>query len=217
MCVPAQEVSGGTMENKSFKTVAFGGFDKQDVIAYIEQTAREAAEAQKQLQEENETLRKQLAAAESDLISLRSQAEQLSARQAELQKELAGESAARRNLELLKPLEEEAARLREENESLRPDAEAYAQFRHRIGAIECEARKRAADMEEDTAEQMRKTLDLFRQQYQVLMSTFESTASYVTGELRKMEVNLSQLPRAMDQSGSELNELAAVLENFKAN
>ena len=33
------------MENNIFKSVAFGGFDKQDVIGYIERTAREAAEA----------------------------------------------------------------------------------------------------------------------------------------------------------------------------
>ena len=45
-----------------------------------------------------------------------------------------------------------------------------------------------------------------------LMSSFESTASHVTAELRKVEVNLSQLPRAMDQAGTELNELAALLD-----
>ena len=33
------------MESNMFKSVAFGGFDKQDVIGYIERTAREAAEA----------------------------------------------------------------------------------------------------------------------------------------------------------------------------
>ena len=47
------------------------------------------------------------------------------------------------------------------------------------------------------------------------MSTFETTASHVTGELRKVEVNLSQLPRAMDQAGTELNELAARLDSSK--
>ena len=48
------------------------------------------------------------------------------------------------------------------------------------------------------------------------MNTFETTASYVTGELRKVEVNLTQLPRAMDQSGADLNELAAVLEKYQS-
>jgi CII-binding regulator of phage lambda lysogenization HflD len=58
-------------------------------------------------------------------------------------------------------------------------------------------------------------VDLFREQYQVLMSYFESTATHVTSELRKVEVNLTQLPRTMDQPGSELNELMNRLENLK--
>lgn len=41
------------MENYAIKSVTFGGFDKQDVIKYIERTAQE----QKTLQEENEALR----------------------------------------------------------------------------------------------------------------------------------------------------------------
>ena len=52
---------------------------------------------------------------------------------------------------------------------------------------------------------------------QVLRAARELAASsqdlaQVTVELRKVEVNLSQLPRAMDQAGTELNELAALLE-----
>ena len=152
------------MDTYSIKSVAFGGFDKQDVIRYIEQAAEQAAAAQEALQSENDSLQTQV----SDL--------------------------------------------QQEADALRPDAEAYAQFRERIGAIECEARKRAADLEAATVAQLQQTVDLFRSQYQILMSTFETTASHVNSELRKVEVNLTQLPRAMDQSGAELNELAARLE-----
>lgn len=200
------------MDNYSIKSVTFGGFDKQDVIQYIERTAKEAADAQKELQEENDGLREKLAAAEQEAAAMRAQVEELSAQRAALQAELRQETAARQALEPLKPLEAEVARLTAEADALRPDAEAYAQFRERIGAIECEARKRAADLETATAAQLRRTLDLFREQYQVLMSTFESTAAHVNGELRKVEVNLTQLPRAMDQAGAELNQLSAVLE-----
>ena len=104
-------------------------------------------------------------------------------------------------LERLLPLEEEVERLR-------PDAQAYAQFRERIGAIECEARERAADLEEATAVQLRKTVRLFQEQYQGLMETFETAAAHVNGELRKVEVNLTQLPRALDQTGMDLAALA---------
>lgn len=200
------------MDNYSIKSVTFGGFDKQDVIHYIERTAQEAADAQKKLQEENSGLQEKLAAAEQEAAAMRAQVEELSAQRDALQAELQKETAARQALEPFKPLEAEVARLTAEAEALRPDAEAYAQFRERIGAIECEARKRAADLEAATATQLRRTLDLFREQYQILMSTFESTAAHVNGELRKVEVNLTQLPRAMDQAGAELNNLAAALE-----
>ena len=193
------------MDNYPIKSVTFGGFDKQDVIQYIEQAAQQAAAAQQALQTENEALQKQVANLSEELSSLKAQISSLSAERDHLQETLNQESVSRQELEALKPLEAEVARLR-------PDAEAYAQFRERIGAIECEARKRAADLEAATVEQLRQTVDLFRSQYQVLMSTFETTASHVTGELRKVEVNLSHLPRAMDQAGTELNELAARVE-----
>lgn len=203
------------MDNYSIKTVTFGGFDKQDVIRYIEQAAEQAAAVQKELEAQNEALQAEKSALETQVISmteeissLRTQLEAMTSSRARLQETLSRESAQRQELEALKPLEAEVERLR-------PDAEAYAQFREKIGSIECDARKRAADLESSTISQLQKTVDLFREQYQVLMSTFESAASHVNSELRKVEVNLTQLPRTMDQSGSELNELMKRLENMK--
>lgn len=189
------------MDQYSIKSVTFGGFDKKDVIQYIEQ----GAEAQKALQAENDSLRQQVAALTAEGASLREQLEQLTAQHTALQDTLTQERAARLELEQLKPLQEEIDRLR-------PDAEAYAQFREKIGAIECEARKRAGDLEAASLAQLRQTVSLFRTQYQSLMQTFESTASHVTGELRKVEVNLTQLPRAMDQAGAELDKLTARMD-----
>ena len=89
-----------------------------------------------------------------------------------LQADLDAERSARETLEPLRPLEEEAARLRAENAALAPDAKAYAQLRERLGAIECEARKRADDLEAAAHERMRQTVELFQSQYSALMSTF---------------------------------------------
>ena len=197
------------MENNTFKSVAFGGFAKQDVIDYIERTARESAAAQEKLQQENNELQ---AAAES----LRSQVEGLKARltvlEAEHERLAADLQKESCRLQELEPLEAKCTQMSGELERLRPDAEAYAQFREKIGAIECEARKRAADLEADTQSRLLRTVETFRTQYQALMSTFTATASHVTGELRKVEVNLTQLPRAMDQASVELKELEKLLE-----
>lgn len=210
------------MENKVFKSVAFGGFDKQDVVAYIEKAAREAAEAQEQLRRENDGLREEsqalggrLAELEEEKSRLLAELEQASAVRQELEEEksrllaeLEQASAVRQELESLRP---EAERLSAESETLRADAEAYAHFRDQIGTIECDARRRAADLEEETGERMRQAAERFRAQYQALMNNFEAAASHVSSELRKIEVSLTQLPRAMDRSGADLKELESLL------
>lgn len=200
------------MENYSFKSVAFGGFDKQDVVRYLEQASEKAAAVQRELEAENETLRRQAEERTAELDRLRAQVEELTAERDELREKLETESAARADLEPLRNLEQDVARLTAERDALRPDAESYARFRERLGAIECEARNRADDLEEEAAAQTRRTLEEFRNRYQRLMGDFESVAGHVNGELRKIEVTLSQLPRALDQTGAELNELAARLE-----
>ena len=197
------------MENYAFKSVAFGGFDKQDVIHYIEQTAKEAAAVQERLQKENEDLQTEADSLRTQVRELQTRLETETALREQAQSELEQERTARQGLEAFKP---EAERLAAELERLRPEAEAYAQFRDRVGDIECDAHKRAAELEASTTARLRRTVELFRAQYVTLMSSFESTASHVTAELRKVEVNLSQLPRAMDQAGTELNELAALLD-----
>lgn len=200
------------MESSTFKSVAFGGFAKQDVVDYIERTAREAAAVQEKLQQENDGLREEADTLRQQVETLRAQVEALQAERALTQEHLAEESAARQSLE---PFRQEAQTLREEVERLRPDAEAYAQFRERLGAIECEARKRAADLENATVARMERVSSTFRTRYQEAASAFDAAAAHVTGELRKVEVNLSQLPRALDQAGADLKELEKMLESAK--
>ena len=113
------------MENYSFKSVAFGGFDKQDVVRYLEQASEKAAAVQRELEAENETLRKEAADRAEELDQLRAQVEKLET-----------EAAARADLEPLRALEQDVARLTAERDALRPDAESYARFRERLGAIE---------------------------------------------------------------------------------
>lgn len=186
------------MERSAIRSVAFGGFDKEDVARYIEQLSQET----EKLREERNALQEKADCLEKEADELKTQVQDLSKAKEELSAEVAR----------LAPLEKENAQLNEEVETLRPDAEAHVMLRGQVGAIECEARQRAAELEEHTAGQMHTALDLFRQQYQILMSTFETASSHMTGELRKMEVALAQLPRTMDQTGVELDRLASALE-----
>lgn len=189
------------MEQYPIKSVTFGGFDKQDVVRYIEQAANE----NRQLQSEKLDLQNHLNTAREELENLRTELAGARALQDQLQAQVLA----------LEPFKAEVESLRSEVKQLRGDAETYRQIKTHLGDIECEAQKRADHLENETLQQLQQTTDLFRARYQTLMNTFETAANHVTGELRKMEVNLSQLPRAMDQSGAELNELAAVLERKK--
>ena len=134
------------MENNTFKSVAFGGFAKQDVINYIEEAAREATAQQERLQQENDSLHTQLEDLRTQLEQAQAQVQELSAQRDQMEEALGRECAAREALEPLKPEVEQLSRekdqLEKEVQALRPDAEAYAQFREQIGAIECEARSR---------------------------------------------------------------------------
>lgn len=208
------------MENGIFKSVTFGGFSKQDVVNYIERTAREAAQAQEQLRQENEAL-------SQEAESLRARVEELERSEKELQDRVAALAGEKERLsgdlrqeqtvrQKLEGADAEVEALRAEIARLQPDAQAYAQFRERLGAIECEARKRAADLEAQTIARMEKAVTAFRSRYQEVSAAFDATAVHVTGELRKVEVNLSQLPRALDQTGADLKELAEFLEKTKS-
>lgn len=207
------------MNNYPIKSVTFGGFDKQDVISYIERITTEVSAVQKELQEEAEHLRRQLEESEAARESLAAELEEANRGREETEAHLKEERALRESLQPVAAEAEELRReveaMRAEQETLRADAQDYVRFREKLGAIECEAHMRAADLESSTYTQLRETVDLFRSQYQVLMSTFETAAAHVNGELRKVEVNLTQLPRALDRSGAELEELAARLEQRK--
>ena len=208
------------MGSSTFKSVAFGGFDKQDVVRYIEESAKEHAEAVRRLQAEKAEL-------SSTLESLSAEKESLAQQLAQLQEQQQAHAATMEQLRTqMTAISSEAENLRETAagaqdmasllEDLRPDAESYRQVRYRVGTIECEAQKRAAALEASTMASLRDLLAEFRTKYQHLTSTFEVTAGHVNSELRKIEVTLTQLPRTMDRPGTELNELAAKLEQFKS-
>ncbi len=196
------------MESKTFKSVTFGGFDKQDVISYIQQTAKNAEAAQTALENENRNLKSENDKLADEANHLRKLVEQLGAEQEKLKSELACKSAKEEEISALR---EERSQLSARLEEVLPLAEAYQKVKDQIGDIECQARKRANELETSTKARLEQVVTEIRSQYSKLAGVFNATSDHVTGELRKVEVNLSQLPRALDQVGVELNTLEKVL------
>lgn len=201
------------MEGNAFKTALFGGFLKEDVIRYIEKISQESAEKLQELQTDNDLLHAANQTQSDQLTALQRQVDALTEENGRLAGEAEQSSASREEAEALRA---ENAQLREELDKLRPQAKAYQEFKLRIGDIECEAHRRADDLEAATTARLNQLLSACRAQYEDLVSTFDVTSNHVTGELRKVEVNLSQLPRAMDQVGANIAELEKQLHRGKA-
>ena len=111
----------------SFKTCMFGGFDRQDVVAFIERTAEEHRAAVETLQAENE------AAAENE--GLRCITEQ----DAKLRED--NERLERQVRELRQQVES----LRVENEALRGPAAEYQSLKEHVADIEISAHRRTEE------------------------------------------------------------------------
>ena len=118
------------MENTIFRS-ALGGFNRQDVMAYIEKAQKEAAETAQRLEEENETLRREGEELRQSLEALTQERDQLSGQTAELTEQCAGlrsaleaETAAREAAR--KDAEDRAGAVRSLEEENRQLGEALA-------------------------------------------------------------------------------------------
>ena len=137
--------------SESFKTCLFGGFDKQDVVNFIEQQSKTHQEELEALQRKNEVLKEAVQRMENERGEFMPKAQ------------LQEEGAAR-----IEQLEAQLVELRsalsaaqEENEKLREPAEEYGKLRDHIAEIEISAHHRT---EEFRAETIRKIRDIINEQ-----------------------------------------------------
>lgn len=145
--------------NANFKTCMFGGFAREDVINYIEKSAREVQEridalekenadltgSNEQLAQELRTLRTQVQVRESDtqeLETLRQQLDEAQSRAAELVSE--------------------NRQLTAQNNSLRTAAEECARLKERIADIEINAHRRTEEFRAEAITALRQTIDAQR-------------------------------------------------------
>lgn len=168
------------------RTAAFGGFNRQDVVDYIETTSQ--AHAAKL-----NGLRKELTSAQETANALsgeKARADALSERCEEL--------TAR--VDALEPLEAEVEELRRQVELYRPQAETYAEIKDTLANIELDARARAAQIikeAEDTAAAKRteaqSLLDQIMGEYSCTGASAEQTIADVIDRLTEIRTSLSNL------------------------
>ena len=224
------------MEN-TFKSSVFGGFNRDDVIRYIEKTALESKQQLEALEQEsdglcreNAELRDKLAAAERERDSLKESYATASGAQEALKK---GLTAAQETIaELRAQLEDttqkaafaqkeherlraaqkaeherEMKKLQEELAAFRAQAEEYSRVKAHIADIELSARERADALDASTRERLQSLIASCTGQCEQVLSTLGAACESVCSELRRADTAVAQLPEAFTTLSAQLDEL----------
>lgn len=207
-----------------FRTVAFGGFHKQDVLNYIASASKENQERSaglqkqaEQAQQEKQALSEKLESAEAARKKNAAECERLSTA---LTQRTAALERAERELAALKAEHDKAAARLTELEAKLPgleeDAAAYSALKDRTATIELEAHRAAQETVEQAQEQaarIRSELENWMRRvqssYQHLRTDVSATVTHLIGELERGEKALEDAAPAFRQHDEAL---AALLE-----
>ena len=188
----------------SFKTCLFGGFDRQDVVTFIEKTSRENRERIEALEAENASLQQQNETMDSELQQMRSEYTEKTEKAMqvpELSKKLTESEQRRQELE-------------EENAVLRVQAAEYLSMKDHIAEIEINAHRRTEEFRVAAIAQLREIMatqrtwcEQTRQQYTTLCQQFaeklmqaqQTVSAADLSAFDEMEARLQALDESLDQ------------------
>ena len=217
-----------------FRTATFGGFQKQDVLDYIEQANQEHREKLTSLQRELEETASARTALEQERDTLRSQLEETAASSKGQIETLEEEN--RRLTGELEAARKEAAELREKLtgqadelaatqleleevqgklKKIAPAAAAYEQVKDRTAGMELEAHCRAQAVQAAAEERVKKAraeveqwLHRVRTGYAALRGDMDATVSQACGELDQLREKLEHISSQFADQDARLEQLA---------
>ncbi len=191
----------------SFKTRLFGGFDREDVVAYIEKTAAENRTQLEALRAEVETLRTQRdeAAAENEALrGLTGEDAKLREENARLQEQLAQARA-------------ETSALRSECEALRGPASEYQSLKEHIAEIEISAHRRTEEFRAKAMERLAQYIARQRDWCGQRRDTYEVANAALLEQLRQAEQAVENADfAAFDGMIAELQRMEDELKQSEA-
>ena len=192
----------------NFKTCLFGGFDREDVISFIEKTSRESSERIEALEKENETLQQSNQSMESELRLMREEFME-NAQQAQRAAELAVQ---------VEDLAQQLQQLQSEADSLRVQAAEYRALKDHIADIEINAHRRTEEFRAAAIAQLRETIsqqydwcqqaarqyvELSEQFSEKLLAAQRMIATPDMSGFERMQQELEQINASLDYSASE--------------
>ena len=213
-----------------FRSAAIGGFNKQDVLSFLEEQSKQSVQAQQRLQEQLEEanrqlealgrekadLQGQLAGVRQELEALRESQSGLSAQLSRTEQELSVSRAqGERTAQELEKTRRERDGLQAKLNTALPDAQAYVQIKERTAGVELEAHRRAQaiqDRAEDDAQRVRRKLEQWLQrmerEYDQMRGEVEITVSHAASELDRVRAGLNRVTQLVDSQEEALKGIA---------
>lgn len=188
----------------NFKTCMFGGFDREDVVSYIEKTAKETQEKLDALESENTRLKADNERIEEALRTLHAQTKQMKQEeqdQESLHQARAAELAVR------------CEALEAENESLRASANECAHLKEHIADIEINAHRRTEEFRADAIEKLRAIIGQQRTWCQKQRGAYAFMSEAILQDIRRAEDVLENADYSgFDQMMADLQQLEDTLQ-----
>lgn len=194
----------------NFKTCMFGGFDREDVVSYIEKTAKETQEKLDALETENAKLKADNEQIEQALRTLHAQTKQMK------QEEQDQESLQQRLDEAQARAAELAVRceaLEAENENLRASANECAHLKEHIADIEINAHRRTEEFRAEAIEKLRAIIAQQRTWCQKQRGEYAFMSETILQDIRRAEDVLENADYSgFDQMMEGLQQLEDTLQ-----
>ncbi len=211
-----------------FRSAMFGGFNRQDVLTYLENASKEAAQRQQELEQQLDEARNTMARQDADLAEQQGQLDRLRQEGEELRIQLEQTNVALSSARTecsekageLERVRREAEEWRTKAAALEPDAAAYAAVKERTAGVELEAHRRAQAIQaqaEEQAKQLRRQMEQWMQrlgrEYEALRTQVESTVSHAASELDRAKERLDQCAVLLGEQETALEGLEQAYED----
>ncbi len=207
-----------------FRTATFGGFQKQDVMNYLERSAKEHAEKLAALQKElaQEKLARageseQAAALSQQVAALEEENRRLAAQLSEKDDLLCRTEEEREDLRALND------QLQDQLDKVLPAATAYEAVKDRTASIELEAHGRAQAIEREGREraqrhqeQVKEWFAKTRQAYDRLRADLTAAATQLTQELDRADRGIQDLTAGLSDRDAALDAIQSQIEALES-
>ena len=206
-----------------FRNSMVGGFNRQDVLTYLENANQERARQQQEMQQKLDEARNQLDRLEAELAECRSHMGRLTHENQELRARMeqanidlsSSRTESSQNASALEAARRELEGWKAKAAAYEPDALAYAAVKDRTAGVELEAHRRAKAIEAHAGEQaqqlhlrMEHWLQKVSKEYDILRAEVASTVSHAAGQIAKAEQSLERVNTLLSTQSMELDSLA---------